>query len=261
MRTLRQLVALHRHYFPQIRRIPRWMLRSREYTNFTYDYTDLGMSATADVLALLTGVPHEAVIAYSSELSQDTDLRTGLERDLAAGPYARTADPRIRYGRRLVYYLLVRSMRPRFVVEAGTDKGLGACLIARALQRNAAEGQPGTLVALDTNRSSGAMLGARFMDVARLCICDSVEYLYRCEQPIDLFIHDTTPDAVHERSQYAALARAVSPRGVLMSSWYTPEFLSLCRRTHRRLLVLPEFPLDHWYPGSRLPIAFPWPGP
>lgn len=255
----RQLLAVQRQLAPMLRSVPGWLARSREFTNFTYHYTEAGLAVAVETVALITGLPIAYVTTLASELLEDQEFRAQLERQLRFGAYASAADPQVRYGRRIVQYLLARATRPRFVVEAGTDRGLGACVIALALRRNAAEGYPGRLLALDIREDRGLLLGDGYGDVASLRIGDSVEYLRQSSERIDLFIHDTTPDAAHEVDQFSVLATRLSPRGLVTSSWYTPEFLALAKRTNRRLLVLPEFPSDHWYPGSRLPIAFPWP--
>src|SRR5262245_36121727 len=111
-----------------LRPVPRWLVRSREYSNFSYDFSYAGEMAAIDFVSMLTAVPRATVAAHALELSADADFRRWLSERVRLGPYSRTADSEIRYGRRLLYYMLARSLRPKLVVEAGTDKGFGACV-------------------------------------------------------------------------------------------------------------------------------------
>jgi predicted O-methyltransferase YrrM len=260
LRRPAQAWAVLQHVTNTLKNVPRWMVRSHERTNFTYDYTDLGLAAAIEFISILTALPASGIARFASELIEDHELKQWLSRRVAESPYRQIADVDIRFGRRLLYYVIVRAIKPRLVVEAGTDKGLGACVIAAALQRNQSEGAPGRLYALDVREDRGYLLGSRFLDVAELRYVDSVKFLDTLDASIDFFIHDTTPQVEHERLQFAAVERRLGPGAIAMSSWYTEAFVEFVHRTGRQFLVFPELPRDHWVPGSKLPFAFtlPW---
>ena len=244
------------HFGPSLSYAPRWLLRSREWTNFTYDYTALGNAAAFEAVALATSRPVTEIEHYAMEILNDEELKQWIATQIAQSPYRFIADQEVKFGRRLLYYLIVRACKPKVVVEAGTDKGMGACLIARALQRNQQEGKQGYLYALDLEASKGLLLGNQFKTIACLQFGDSVAFLQRFTAPIDLFIHDTISAVEHERLQYAALEKKLAANAITISTWYTEEFLHFVRRTGRRFVLLPESPQNHWYSGGKVPISF-----
>ena len=233
-----------------------WLFKSRERTNFTYDYTDLGTAAAVNFVSLVTCVDPARIADFAGELTVDIELRRWLSERVALSPYRYSADTEIRFGRGLLYYLFVRALKPRVVVEAGTDKGLSACLIAAALQRNRMEGFVGHVYALDLREDRGFLLGDRFADVVILRIGDSVAFLDAIEGMIDLFIHDTTAEQQHEKLQYKALESKLGPQAITISTWFTEEFVRFSQRNGRSFLLFPEIPRNHWYPGQRLPVSF-----
>jgi predicted O-methyltransferase YrrM len=244
------------HFKGPWRQIPVWLFTSRERTNFTYDYSELGNTAAIEFVSLVTRVESALIADFANELTADIELRQWLSERVALSPYRHSADTDIRFGRRFLYYLFVRALKPRVVVEAGTDKGLGACLIASALQRNKTEGVVGHLYALDLREDRGFLLGDRFADVATLRIGDSVAFLNAMEGEIDFFLHDTTPAQPHEKLQYKALESKLGPNAITTSAWFTDEFVRFSQRNRRGFLLFPEIPQNHWYPGARLPVSF-----
>jgi hypothetical protein len=253
----RQVLALYRHLSRTLRPVPAWLRRSREYTNFSYDYTPAGMCAAMEVTALVAGVDIQQVRSYAAEVTGDEDLASQIRaRVLQARPRL-GMDPGPRYGRRLVVYMLTRALRPRIVVEAGVADGLGTWLIAAALRRNGREGSPGRLHAVDHAEGAGRLLPPEYDDVVQLHRGDTTAFVAEFHQDIDLFIHETIPLPAHESRQFSILSGRLSPQGVVCSAWLTEAFAEFARENARRLLPLPEQPLDHWHPGATLAMAYP----
>src|ERR1035437_8801215 len=108
-----------------------------------------------------------------------TRIRTSRQRGLA--------DLRVRHARRVGGYALVRAVKPQHVVETGTDKGLGSCVLVAALLRNGS----GRLTTIDIDPASGYLIGPPCSAVTDLVLGDSVEALRGLSTPVDLFIHDS----------------------------------------------------------------------
>ena len=116
----------------------RWLVRSREHTNLTYDLTPLNLQHLSHWVAAVTGGLPEEARGFIRELATDEQLVAHvLERTLASSRRG-IADREVRFGRRLGWYALLRAVRPLHVVETGTDKGLGSCVLAAALLKNGA---------------------------------------------------------------------------------------------------------------------------
>jgi hypothetical protein len=136
-----------------------YLFRSRELSNFTYELENMDDLARAVAEGL--GAPVASVRECIDELDRDTELRDELRALLGANP-KRDSDPR--YGYRYMYYCVVRLTHPEVVVEVGTHDGLGAALLLRALERNAAAGHPGELHTLDQTAEAGWLIPQRLRE-------------------------------------------------------------------------------------------------
>jgi predicted O-methyltransferase YrrM len=229
----------------------RWLARSREHTNLTYDLDSLNEEHLAWFVANAVGVPVAEVRGYFNEVHEDDDLRRHIDAMVAASGRRRLADPGLRPGRRLGWYALLRSLRPAHVVETGTDKGLGSLIFASALLRNGT----GRLTTMDINADSGYMIGGRYADVVTRRIGDSTALLRDLHEPVDMFLHDSLHTEEHELAEYTAVADQLSPQAVVLSdhpSWALPRW---AEQTGRRFHFFRESPKDHWYPGGGIGLA------
>lgn len=255
-RARRALAASY--YAERLAAIDRWLDESRERTNFTYDLTPLNLRHLAAFVAVVTGARPDEVARYLDELAQDRELAEHVRRTTAASAFAAEADPVARYGRRLGWYALARLTKPRLVVETGVDKGLGACVLASALRRNAAEGRPGRYVGTDRWREAGWLFTGPLAEVGEVRYGDSLETLERLEGEVDLFIADSDHAQDYERREYERIERKLGPRAVLLSdtAHHTAALLEHAARTGREFLFWREEPRDHWYPGAGIGAAW-----
>jgi predicted O-methyltransferase YrrM len=237
----------------------RWLVMSREHTNFTYDLTALSREHLAWFVSQVSRVPVSEVRTYFAELDADDRLRRHVERRSANAARRGLADSAARYGRRIGWYAMVRSRTPRFVVETGVDKGLGTCVLASALLRNADEGRPGRLLSVDLNPDAGYLVArSPWSGVVELVTDDSLRALPRIGGRVDIFLHDSDHDPRHEAAELDAIEPHMSPGGLLLSdnATVTNVLAEHAEATGRRFLAFRETPADHWFPGEGIGAAW-----
>jgi predicted O-methyltransferase YrrM len=154
---------------------------------------------------------------------------------------------------------MLRARRPELVVETGTDKGLGTCVLAAALLRNAAEGHPGRVLSMDINPDAGYLARAQpWSSVAELVPGDSVASIEALAGPVDVFLHDSDHSGGHERAELAAVEPRLAAGALLLTDNVTSTNV-LARHaeaTGRRFLAFTERPARHWYPGDGIGAAW-----
>jgi hypothetical protein len=231
-----------------------WLLRSREHTNYTYHLTDRNLRHLACWASLVSGVPVQEARSFIDEVLQDHDLRDRLRTGTAGSNRRGLADREIRYGRRVGWYALVRILRPRHVVETGTDKGLGSCVLAAALLRNG----EGHLTTIDVNPSSGYLMDGLHSSVATRIVGDSVATLRRLGEPVDLFLHDSLHTFEHETAELEAVAPQLGLGARVLSdnAHGTDALMDWAERTGRSFLFFDERPSRHWYSGAGIGAAW-----
>jgi Methyltransferase domain len=234
-----------------------WLVRSAEHTNFTYDISKRNLRQLAWFVSLLTGAPVERVAQLQVELLEDADLREYIAHEAKNSVRSGLIDPDARFGRRVVWYTLVRIQKPHLVVETGVDKGLGTLVIASALKRNAQEtGVRGRCVAIDINPEAGTLLGQEYAEFIDLVIDNSLSALERLED-IDLFIHDSDHDYGYEFAELTLAAPRLAPNGLLLSDAASASDAldDFSRQNDLVYLYAAEEPVRHWMRGQGVGVA------
>lgn len=244
------------HFLPQLGMAARWLLTSREWTNFSLNYSDAGLASMNATVATLLGLPHEQVEGYTREFLANSELSERLAARRQGGPLRYVTDGHAYRGKCLLNYVLTRACRARTVFEAGTAQGLSAVCIAEALRLNAREsGHAGRLYTVDLTSDRSLYLSPRDQDVVSQLTGDSIEQVEKFDHPIDLFLHDTINDPRHTTAQLTALMTRLAPRGVIHTSWFSDAFVGHCRLHGLNFLPFTEATAGHWYPGRRAGLA------
>ncbi|GAA1381908.1 class I SAM-dependent methyltransferase [Catellatospora chokoriensis] len=255
----KRLARVARHDAKVLRQSARWLVTSREHHNYTYDLTQLNREHLAWFVSIVAEAPVVDVRRWMVEIEADDALRTHIEQATAKSARRGLADKQVRYARRVGWYALVRARKPRHVVETGVDKGLGTCVLAAALLRNAAEGHPGRVTSLDINPEAGYLAKAEpWAGVVDLVIGDSITTLNALDRPVDMFLHDSDHSAGHEQREFTAVEPHLSERALLLTDnvTITTVLLKHAEKTGRRFLAFREQPKEHWYPGDGIGAAW-----
>lgn len=245
-----------KYFFKPWLKVFPWLFWSKETVNLTYDLSDLSYETLATFVADVASVTIGDIRSYITELNSDKKLREHVLIHTISGPMAGVSDVQVRPGKRTMYYALVRALKPKVIVEAGVDKGLGSCIIAAALMRNAEEGRPGYLYACDISPNVGFLFTSPYTSFGKRCIGDAAATFQSLTDPVDLFIQDITPGA--EATLLAAIEPCLSKSGggVALSVWHSGVMMRFAERTGRRFLVFVEETKNHWYPGAKIAVAF-----
>lgn len=195
----------------------RWFVLSKEYTNLTYDISEISKKYLVTFIANVFERTPEEIHGYIREVEEDTELREYFNSRVPTTTDRYFADLPLKYGRRIGWYALVRMLKPRLVIESGIDRGMGTCILAAAILRNTQEGREGKVIGLDINPYAGAYIGGIYQTVIETVYRDSLEYLRSMNHEVDLFIHDSDHSWEHEMGEYESVKGKLTPDGVLVS--------------------------------------------
>ena len=249
-------IASKYYLAPYLRKLAHWLNNSKERTNFTYDLTENNRSQMESMASFICDTPFETIKGYVQELLDDGDLQAHHASMASQIP---NMDTRLRPGRRIFWYALIRALKPRCVIETGVDKGMGSIIICAALIRNRAEGYEGDYFGTDINVKAGRLLSGPYAECGRILYGDSIASLEKFDQKIDLFINDSDHSADYEAREYQTIEGKLSPNAVLLgdNSHVTDRLSAFAHGSGRAFLFAAEAPKDHWYPGAGVGVAFP----
>lgn len=229
----------------------RWLVGSHELS-YGYDLRPTSRLYLIDTIARIFGRTFPEIEALYREVEDDPELRAAIEERIRSTPERYFVQRPVKYGgKRIAWYILVRLLKPRLVVESGIDRGLGTALIARALILNGREGSPGRVLGLDITPFAGQLIPPDYLAVAGIVRGDSLETLAALDGTLDLLIHDSH---VHETEEYRIALEKLSPDGMIVAveSAYTTALFDFARENGLEFWFWKEMSADHPYEGAGL---------
>lgn len=243
-------------YLRENRKLARsWIFKRTEQSNFYYQLAEKNREDLLSTISLITGVKVETLRTYLDELIDDVELREHLRYFLSKKKDTR--DSIVGFGRREGWYLLIRAMKPKLVVETGVHHGVGACLIASALLKNIQEGHLGGYLGTEINCNFGSLFTGKYCAVGDITYGDSCETLSGLETEIDIFINDSDHSAEYESKEYETVKNLLSYRSVILgdNSHVTNSLRNFSEKYGRHYIFFKEIPHEHWYPGAGIGIS------
>jgi hypothetical protein len=236
----------------------KWLVRSKETTNFTYDLDNKNKMYLASLISDITNKEYSLIVKYINEVEDDVVLRAHISNKTISSKFFFMADKKVRYGRRVGWYAMVRALKPKTIIETGVDKGLGACVLTAALMRNHLEGDEGQYYGTDINPKAGYLLADDYAKYGRLLYGDSIKSLIDFDGKIDLFINDSEHSDEYEAEEYSVISDKLSANAVILgdNSHCSDKLLEFSLDKNRSFVFFQENPVEHWYPGAGIGISF-----
>jgi hypothetical protein len=253
-RRLRLAVS---HYEERLQQIEKWVLASRETSNFTYDIGDSNKATLASLISLITRTQYETVWRYMMELDQDQQIRKIVVDRAMSDTFMDIHDPTCFFGRRIGWYAVARIVKPKVIIETGVDKGLGSIVLCAALLRNELEGFPGRYFGTDIMPQAGYLLTEPYVRLGTILYGDSIESLSRFHDSVDLFINDSDHSAAYEVSEYKTIEAKLSRQAIVLGDNGPRNIFAWSQAAGRSFAFFKEMPKDHWYPGAGIAFSFP----
>lgn len=246
-----------RYLFKVKKELVVWLFESKERTNLTYHLENINKHHLAAFIAQITGKSYPEILQYINEIESDNELRNHIQYTTKAAA-DNFADLNVKYGRRVGWYAVVRAIKPKFVIETGVDKGMGACVLTAALAKNNEEGYKGYYYGTDINPNAGYLLKGKYTAFGKILFGDSVESLKKFDKTIDVFINDSSHSPDYEASEYNLIRDKLSEHAIILgdNAHVTDKLLEFAQETGRHFLFFQEKPYKHWHPGGGIGAAF-----
>lgn len=253
-----RLIGPKRYIRSLKKNVRNFIFHSKEITNFTYDITDLNKKYLLSFISVITKVDIKTLEKYLFEIENDNELLKYIENAIINSKFKNISDKTAKYGRRIGWYIFVRAMKPKVVVETGIDKGLGSCVLTSALTKNRAEGFEGYYYGTDINPDAGFLLKPPYSDYGKILYGDSINSLKKLDACIDLFINDSDHSSEYEYNEYLTIKEKLFDKFLIISdnAHCTDKLYNFANENGFKYLFFKEEPLNHWYPGAGIGAAF-----
>jgi hypothetical protein len=226
-----------------------YVLWDPELESHTYDVENL--DEIADFLAAELNGDRDRILGYLREPETDPVFNEEWRRRMR---FRFDVKHRAQLASRLIWWGIVRTLRPGLVVECGIFNGVGSLVLLRALERNRAEGSPGELIGIDSDPTMGWAVPPALMEhwtTVEGFTSDVLEDTLKGRE-VGMLIHDTPHTYENQMLEFSAALRHRAERLVLIdaSGGQTPALEEICGREAGRYRYFRERPKDHFYPGN-----------
>ncbi len=249
------------HYNNKYLIILKWLSRSRETTNFTYELTEKNLNYLIQVTSVVTNKSYEVIRSYMNEALDNKTLLDhilSVSQKEAPNKMNQLKKESNSFGRRLGWYMIARATKPKVIVETGVERGHGALILNFALERNFQEGHAGEYIGTDINPTAGILFNEYPNKMGKVIYGDSIETLSKLDKEIDLFINDSDHSASYEEREYETVRSKLSPKSIIIgdNAHVTDKLSNYSIKNHRNFLFFKEEPKNHWYPGAGIGISY-----
>ena len=260
LRRLYDAYVASKYFNIKYYQIFKWSINSNENTNYTYKLKEKNHLELIKIFEVIFKDSNfKQIKSYIEELEQDKDIRNHIRESISKSNSKNFADMKIEFSRRLGWYICVRLLKPKILVETGVDKGLGSVVLIRALMRNKEEGFPGYYYGTDIDPKAGYLLNSHYKDYGQILYGDSIVSLNKLTSQVDLFINDSDHSSEYEYKEYLAIKNKLTKRAIILgdNSHSTDKLIKFSIENNRSFILFKEEPLNHWYPGAGIGISFP----
>lgn len=236
-------------YFTEIiSEFSRWALTSKEVTNFTYDISELNIKYLSSIISDATDVNIVKINSYIDEINANENLQNQYSIKLNASIHASRLDERLKLGRRIGWYAIIRALKPQVVVESGIDAGIGALAILEALKLNDQENFKGEYIGIDIAENAGSLIKDDYQKFSKIIYRDSIETIKSIKSKIDLFISDSNHDPLYESQEYEAILPKLSKNGMILAdnAHCSDALYEFSIKYNRIFKYFHEMPVNHW---------------
>lgn len=249
---------VNKHFFGELGKMTKWLFRSKETTNFTYDLEEDNKHYLASLIADILNIKYEKVMQYMHEIEHDEELYRHIKNATLSSDQSFKADKEVRLGRRIGWYVFARILKPKVILETGVDKGLGSCVLTAALKKNKEEGYTGKYFGTDINPKAGYLLSGEYSEFGEILYGDSIQSLKQLNDSVDLFINDSDHSSEYEGKEYEIMSGKLTEYAVILgdNAHCTNELFKFSLKNNRHFVFFQERPSGHWYPGAGIGISF-----
>ncbi|MFL5828850.1 MAG: class I SAM-dependent methyltransferase [Solirubrobacteraceae bacterium] len=232
----------------------RYILLDPEVESYTYRVANV--AGMLETIADATGAPIDELRRYVLEADTDPELRDNLSRRLR---WRFDVKRRPELANRLGWYVLIRALRPRLIVETGIYNGFGSLTLLRALERNALDGTVGELISFDSSELAGTFVDRRRYPGWRHVVGMTSDVLVDslAGRDIGALFQDSDHSVAVQQLEFGTALAQSEPTLLLVdaSGGQTPVLEQLSRERggdYRRVRLGAT---DHWYQRGELTFA------
>ncbi len=247
-------INIYLRYNKNFKEIFKWILTGKEITNFTYPIKN--ENELIHVANIITSQDYEIIKKIIKEL----DIKNNELKLFFTDHFFKEVEDPKKFGRRILWYILARLIKPEVIIESGVFKGLGTGLLIFALHKNSIEntttkpefiGLDIKLKNLFYNENSQSNVNVKLVEN------DSIKFLenYNDKKKI-LYISDADHSYDFEIMEYKLIKKNFTPGSIIISDTGSKSLSDFSLSNNKKMICFSENPDKHWYQGAKCSVSY-----
>ena len=233
----------------------KWIFFGREISNFSYEINNID-----EIL-------HTCQIITSSEIHKLKNILNEINfensdlKDFFSDNFFNNYEKKNIFGRRLLWYILVRSLKPNLVIESGVDKGLGSALMIYAQYKNTQEEKNKNFEYVGTDIIEKKNFLFNFKNskfkMYKFIFEDTLKFLqnFKDKKKI-IYISDAEHNYDFELKEFNLIKKNLIDNSVIISDNNSGSLSSFSIKNNKKLIYFHEEPKNFWYGGGTSSVSY-----
>jgi len=210
-------------------------------------------------VAIITNLNYDTIDGYFQELNSNNKIQNYVIKKTENSQWKNIKDSRCDFGIRFYYYCLIRSLKPKIIVENGVEFGFTSLVMCEALLKNIEDGFVGEYTGIDIDHNSGYLIQEKpYSSVGTVLYHDLFQFLNNYDKTIDFYYSDGFRSYNYELEEFRLLKSKLSKNAIVISNKleFSDALSGLSRALNKNLIYFREHPAEHWYPGSHVGVMY-----
>jgi hypothetical protein len=238
--------------------IIKYILFGNEISNFTYKINNI--DEIIDIAHIITGKKKILIKKIIEEINFKNNKFKNIFSVFFFKHFEKYKIDKKIFGRRIIWYVLARIIKPNLIIESGIDKGLGTGLLTYSCYKNN-----------KTNKKKFNYIG---IDIKKNCniFCNKNNLLYKNSniyysdslkiiknlksKDKIIYISDAKHNYNFEMKEFKLIKKKLSEGSLIISDTSSGSLRNFSEKNSKNIISFHEEPFDHWYNGAKTIISY-----
>jgi hypothetical protein len=237
-----------------------YIFYEKEISNFTYEIKN--EKEIIDIIKVITNENENKIKEILNEVSFDNLIFKNFFTKQFYEYYDKYKFGYKIFGRRLLWYGLIRILKPSDVIESGIDKGLGSALISYAQHINSEEQHNKyNYIGIDLKIKSNIFFNElnNYYKNYNIYYQDSHEFIKKIQSQHFskiIYISDAKHDYNFELNEFCMIKNLLKNNSVIISDTNSGALRDFSIKNEKYLITFHEKTINHWYSGANCTVSY-----
>jgi cephalosporin hydroxylase len=238
--------------------IIKYILFGNEISNFTYKINNL--DEIIDIAHIITGKKKNSIKKIIEEINFKNNKFKNMFSAFFFKHFEKYKIDKKIFGRRIIWYVLARIIKPNLIIESGIEKGLATGLLTFACYKNNI-----------TNKKKSNYIG---IDIKKNCniFCNESNTLYKSSniyysdslkiiknlkyKKKIMYISDAKHNYNYEMQEFKLIKKNLKNGSLIISDTNSGSLRSFSEKNSKNLISFHEEVFNHWYNGAKTTVSY-----